>query len=363
MKIEWIRLVNYRNHPLFEMSPDPHANVLVGANASGKTNVLEAVHFALSGQMFRAGQERDMIAYEQQEAAIFLRVRDGFRMSEISVRLSQKGAKQIRINNENAGPVREWAPRYPVVLFTPDDLRIAKDSPTYRRRYLDQILFSVDVVYRKAYGAYQRTLAQRNALLKQGKSRFFMEQLSTLDAQLIQSGSVLLLKRQALIESVDALGQELHRTVSVGKEQFGVVYKPDIPLAERSRSAVSQAYVQALREALPKDMQTRTTSRGPHRDDMELVADDRPLRLFGSQGQQRSFVLTLKLVETKLRTRFGETEPVLLLDDVLSELDESRQNAMREANGDLQVLFTATSAPQDWIGNAAVHKMDAIQSA
>lgn len=346
MKILRIHLYQYRNHENLTFSPEPGKNMIIGKNASGKTNVLEAVAFALTGSMIRQGTEKDLIQYGKEEASIHIDCEEDFRRYEVRVYLYREKPKQIVINGEKISSFREWTKIFPLVIFTPDDLRIAKDSPQYRRRYLNQMLTDTDPIYASALAAYQKSLVHRNALLKEGSGRkHFMEQLNSIDAVLIREGIIIMNRRERISRTIQRMGTVIHNHLSVNQERFSARYLPDIPCNSMERENLIQAFVQAMTDYLEKDIQYKSTGRGPHRDDLELMLDSKPLRIFGSQGQQRTAVLTLKMIEAQYKKQQCSIRPVLLMDDILSELDADRQAYIARMTDDMQILTTGTDNP------------------
>lgn len=346
MKIKSIQLYQYRNHEQLTFTPSEDKNIIVGKNASGKTNILEAIAFALTGNMIRQGTEKDLIQYDRQDASIAIECEEGYQRFTVRVTLFRDKPKQIEINEEKISSFREWEENFPLVIFTPEDLRIAKDGPQYRRRYLNQLLTDIDSRYRQAIASYQRSLLHRNSLLKDGAGkRHFMEQLNSIDAVLIKEGAFIMNLRARMVEKVDELGRSIHRHLSSEGERFSAQYRPDIPCDPSEKESIVRAFVQAMSDNLEKDIAYKSTGRGPHRDDMELQLKGLPLRLFGSQGQQRTAVLTLKLVEANLKKQESDRKPVLLMDDILSELDPERQEYMAKITDDLQMLVTGTENP------------------
>lgn len=340
MKITRIRLYQYRNHRFLDFSPEPSHNVIFGKNAEGKTNILEAVIFCLTGGYLRNATEKDLIHYEEDTASVRVNLEEGFRNYDIQVILKREQPKEIRVNGEKIRHLKEMDRSFPVTWFTPEDLRIAKDSPQFRRRFINDILSDISVPYRNALMGYQKALLQRNTLLKTPGSAQFMRQLNAIDAQLIKAGSYLMARREEMAIILQKEAAPIHAALTKGKEALTVTYVPDIPSGE---NPVEQ-FLQALQEQLETDRRIKSTGRGPHRDEIDLAIGDYPLRLFGSQGQQRTAVLSLKLAEAKIKKDEGHT-PVLLFDDVYSELDADRQQMITEKTKEHQLMTTTVDIP------------------
>lgn len=348
MRIKKISLYQYRNHKNLEFFPVEGKNMIIGKNAIGKTNILEAVTYALTGNLMRQGTEKDLIQYSEEEASIQVIVEEGFRKFDIRVQISRNQSRRMEVNGEKVASFREWADEFSLVSFTPEDLRIAKDSPQYRRRYLNQLLSDIDPAYQTALAAYQKALFHRNTLLKDGARKSgFIRYLNAIDAILIREGTTVMIRREWLAKKITEIGIGIHGRLSDEKEEFSAIYKPDIRISKYEEGVGKAAFVQALTESLEKDIAYKSTSSGPHRDELELKLNGMPLRLFGSQGQQRTAVLTLKLVEAVMKETHSDKKPVLLMDDILSELDIDRQNYLKEMVGNKQALFTGTENPWD----------------
>ncbi|MDI9502556.1 MAG: DNA replication/repair protein RecF [Tissierellia bacterium] len=340
MKITHIRLYQYRNHLDLAFSPAATHNVLYGNNAAGKTNILEAVVFCLTGGFLRNATEKDLIHYEKDTASVAVSLEEGIRTYEIQVILRRDRAKEIRVNGEKIRSLRELDRVFPISYFTPEDLRIAKDSPQYRRRFIDALLSDVSVPYKNALSAYHKALLQRNTLLKSAGTAHFMRQLNAIDAQLIKAGCYIMAKRDEMVQKVRKEAAPVHAALTDEKEDLRVFYQSDI----EGKEEPVKDFLQALSDNLEKDRRLKSTGRGPHRDDLALFINEHPLRLFGSQGQQRTAVLSLKLAEAKIKQKEG-VQPVLLLDDVYSELDTERQKMIASITEEHQLMTTTVDIP------------------
>ncbi len=340
MKIIRIRLYQYRNHSSLDFRPEPSHNVIFGNNAEGKTNILEAVTFCLTGGYLRNATEKELIHYEKDTASVIVNLEEDFRKYEVQTVLRRDLPKEITVNGEKIRSLRMLDRPFSVTWFTPEDLRIAKDSPQFRRRFLNDLLSELSPAYRNAHLSYQKCLLQRNTLLKSQGSAQFMGQLNAIDAQIIRTGTYIMKKREELSLILQKEAEPIHRALTGGKETLQITYQPDIPSGE-DRVA---NFLRALEEHLEKDRRVKSTGRGPHRDELDLAINGHPIRLFGSQGQQRTAVLSLKLAEAKIKREGGHT-PVLLLDDVYSELDADRQQMIAEMTREHQLMTTTVDIP------------------
>ncbi|CAH2029827.1 DNA replication/repair protein RecF [Trichlorobacter ammonificans] len=310
MYLSSINIENYRNIPAAIFKPDRHLSVVYGLNGQGKTNLLESVYLLGSGRSFRTARVPDLIRHGQTTASVRGTVHSGGSESSISIHLSGS-VRKVAVDGKNIQSAADLQGRLPVVVFSPDDIAMVKLGPETRRRYLDRLLYSCNRRFLQQYHSYYRTLKQRNALLRSG-SRSGLDEWTE---QLVAAGIELIVCRRQFIENIALLFRDTYTRITEGREEVGLLYRPDL-LPDEYRDRLEQGKEQDLRQGV--------TGRGPHRDDLQFLINGRPLRLFGSQGQQRSFVLALKMVELHhLHGLFGDY-PVLLLDDMASELDRRR---------------------------------------
>lgn len=374
MRLSHLSLTNFRNYARLELDLPPALTVLQGANAQGKTNLLEAIHLLATGRSPRAIAERELINWlalegplpyarlvgeigrgEQLELVLML-TRNGSANNGPSVR------KQVRINGV-AKRALDLIGQLRVVLFLPEDVSLVAGSPAERRRYLDIALCQIDASYCRALAEYAKGLAQRNALLKRLRDEGGdVNQLNFWDDMLAQNGGLLLHRRARAIAALERLAAECHRTLTQGAERLRLAYLPSpgpgrlFPGAQ-APDATGEVYAEIavkeithrlaaqLRATRNRDIASGTSLLGPHRDDMGFSIAGRDLRLYGSRGQQRTAALALKLAEVELMRAETGDSPLLLLDDVMSELDAVRRHALLDTlkRAD-QALVTAT----DW---------------
>lgn len=346
MRITDLQLYQYRNHSRLSFKPEDGLQCIQGPNAVGKTNILEAIYLTLAGDYLRMATEKDLIQEGADRAQISLRLEEGYRHYDLVVRLYQNKNKELFLNDEKVKSIREWAPLFPVTAFTPDDLRIAKEGPQFRRKLMDQILARTSQTYMDALYQYKKYIVHRNALLKQQNTAHFMAQLNAVDYQMIQLGTVLIQQRKQLEKELQEKATRIHQELTDGTERLTLTYEADIPF-HADNDAQKKAWVDALSGHLEKDLQYKNTGRGPHKDELALFVDDKPLRIYGSQGQQRTAVLALKLAEAELLKEKTGKQPILLFDDIFSELDQRRQRFMKQRVEE-QAFFTMTEyLPQE----------------
>lgn len=334
MIIESIELKNYRNYEELHMELNQGTNILYGDNAQGKTNVLESVYVCCTSKSHRSAKDRDIIRFGQDESHIKLQIRKNNIPCRIDMHLKKNKTKGIAVDGI---PIRKASQLFGlvnVVFFSPEDLNIIKNGPSERRRFIDMELCQLDKVYVHSLVQYNKVLLQRNKLLKElGFHPEYEATLDVWDEQLVRFGKEVIKARRAFIDQLGDIIKELHTKLSGGKENIEVIYDPDTEEEELEA---------AVRKSRQQDMKQKTTLAGPHRDDISFVVNGIDIRRFGSQGQQRTAALSLKLSELELVKKISRDDPVLLLDDVLSELDSSRQNQLLDAIQDIQTMITCT---------------------
>lgn len=337
-----IRLENFRNYQMAEVSFHPLVNIIMGKNAQGKTNLLESLYINSLGKSFRTSRDSEMIRFGEESCRVKSRsVREGREQAiELEIGRDRKEIKVDGIREEKTSGLLE---RAYIVIFSPEDLKIVKEEPEKRRKFLDRELCQLRPVYYRSLGRYKKVLQQRNALLRQGETD---RQLFTAwEEALAESGAVITLERARFIEKLDKISRDIHGRITGGKERLELTYEGNLP-PEEDKATQKEAFLTALEEGFSSDLLKGTTGKGPHRDDFKISVDGTDVRHFGSQGQQRTAALALKLAETELIKEETGEAPVLLLDDVLSELDGGRQRFLVRALSDVQLFITATELPQ-----------------
>ena len=334
MLIRQIQLNNYRNYESLMISFSDGVNQLYGDNAQGKTNLLEAIFLSATTRALRGSKDRELIRFGCEEAYIGTQVVNRGSMHRVDMRLRRSKPKGIAIDEIPIRRSAELMGLVHVIAFCPDDLSMMKNGPSERRWFLDMELCQMDPIYCSNLINYNKVLQQRNNLLKQiGSDLSLKETVSVWDDQLIRYGSDIIKRRRSFTEELLPIVTAKHSLLSGGCEELVLSYAPNV---------TEEAYAEKLARSLDHDLFMKATGTGPHRDDLEVTVNGQNVRLFGSQGQQRTAALSMKLAEIDLvRKRTGES-PVLLLDDVLSELDRKRQiQLLTEING-LQTIITCT---------------------
>ena len=344
MRITGLRLRDFRGYQQVLLSPPEGVTMLVGENGAGKTNLLEAVHLCCLGRSHRTANDREMICQGQETAAVQLTVERGDGKHEVGVRLFEnaKRRKIVYVNGKIASRMGELMGHATCVIFSPEDLSLVKDGPQARRRFLDMLLSQQQRAYFYALQTYMTTLKQRNALLKQGDLRA----LPTWDEQLaVAAAPVVRLRREACQRLHDRA--KIHYLYIGGRKEETFAMRYAGLLAESADPA--QDMLNGLHATREEDARRMTTTFGPHRDDIDLTLCGAPLKAFGSQGQMRTAALSMKLASFDLLEAVQKEPPLLLLDDVLSELDPDRRRRLIARIGRAQALLTCTDQA-DFIG-------------
>lgn len=334
MTIESIELSNFRNYEQLEIHFDGGTNILYGDNAQGKTNILEAAYLSGTTKSHRGSRDKELIRFETDESHIRTLVRKNEKDYQIDMHLRRHGSKGVAVNRQPIKRAGELFGILNIVFFSPEDLNIIKNGPTERRRFIDLELCQLDKLYMSDLSNYNKVLNQRNRLLKDLSYRHDLaDTLPMWDAQLLEYGKRIIQKRRSFVGELNKMIAEIHARISGGKERLSLVYEPNID---------DIFFEDELVRARQKDRKLCQTTVGPHRDDMRFAVDGIDIRKFGSQGQQRTSALSLKLSEIELVKNSIHNTPVLLLDDVLSELDSSRQNYLLNSITDIQTIITCT---------------------
>ncbi|MCL2376678.1 MAG: DNA replication/repair protein RecF [Defluviitaleaceae bacterium] len=337
MHIQRVVLRSFRNINAVDLELTPGVNILYGENAQGKTNFLESIYFCATGRSHRASRDRDLVMLTENEAAIkvFVQTQSGGAADEIRMEIKQ-GGKFSTINGTPVRRLGELYGRLSVVIFSPEDLTLVKAGPSGRRRFLDMELCQLYPAYYHDLRMYHKVLKQRNNLLKAINSGGGMiDTLDMWDDQLVEYGNRIMKARQVFVDKLGRIAGENQYNITENRESLVVAYKNHVEESD---------FAEKLKKNRGLDILRGTTSVGIHRDDVEFCINEKEGRNFASQGQQRTAVLAVKLAEIEIMREEKGYSPVLLLDDVLSELDKGRQNYLLDNIKGLQTIVTSTGA-------------------
>lgn len=334
MIIKSIELQNFRNYEDLNISFDEGTNIFYGDNAQGKTNILEAAYLSGTTKSHKCSKDKEMIRFGEQESHIRTVVVKKDKEYQIDMHLKNNRSKGIAINKVPIKKASELFGILNMVFFSPEDLNIIKNGPAERRRFLDSELCQLDKIYLSDLTTYNKILNQRNKLLKDMVYRpDLKDTLPVWDMQLVETGRKIIRRRKQFVDELNEIVHDIHYRISGEKEDLLLQYEPSIE---------DIFFEDELSRVKERDMRQCMTSVGPHRDDLLFSIGEVDIRKFGSQGQQRTSALSLKLSEIELVKRSIHDTPVLLLDDVLSELDSNRQNYLLNSIHDTQTLITCT---------------------
>lgn len=341
MRVLSVKFENYRNLKNDIIQPCEGVNIIYGDNAQGKTNLLEAIWLFCGGHSFRSSKDSETIKWDKDYARLEMRF-FGQEREQTAKILINSGKKQVEINGVEKKSAAALIEKFCAVVFSPEHLNLIKRGPSQRRKFIDSAICREKLQNAVILSKYNRVLVQRNSLLKDIYRRPSLEEtLSVWDEPLIMNGAMLIKKRMDYVEMLSQRAKNYHNGISKNSENLEINYVSSIEAKiSDSTDEIAEKFRKKLEDNRKDDIRTGITNFGPHRDDIEILINGKNTRAFGSQGQQRSAVLSLKLAEASvLKERMGE-EPVILLDDVLSELDSKRQDFLLNELKDCQVFIT-----------------------
>lgn len=334
MIVKRVELSNFRNYELLKLDLDKKTNILYGNNAQGKTNVLESIYVCSTTKSHRSNKDAELIKLDSDEAHIKLFIEKNNREQRIDIHLRRNKTKGIAINGIPIKKASELFGVFNVVIFSPEDLEIIKKGPAERRKFIDMELCQLDKIYVYNLTNYNKIIIQRNKLLKDIYFRPELKQtLEVWDNQLAEYGSKIIKRREKFIKEINNIIKPIHKKLTGGVEDINIVY---------NKNCDAEDLLKILKENRERDIKYKSTSVGPHKDDILFFHKDKNIRIYGSQGQQRTVALSLKLAEIELVKTLINDLPVLLLDDVLSELDSDRQNHLLKNLDNIQTVITCT---------------------
>ena len=334
MIINSLELDDYRNYDKVSVKFDKGINILYGDNAQGKTNILEAIYLCSTTKSHRGNKDKEIIRFgciESHIRALFLKSDVEY---QVDIHLRNEKSKGIAINGVKLKKAAELLGLANIIIFSPEDLSIIKNGPSDRRRFVDAELCQLDKVYLYNLTNYNKIVNQRNNLLKDVLMHpELRDTLDVWDLQLVNVGKKIIERRKMFVDQLNEIIVDIHKNISGNKEELRIIYDPNTDI---------EGYEDKLKKHREKDIRYKLTSVGPHRDDFIFNINDMDTKKYGSQGQQRTAALSLKLSEIKLVEKLTGNTPILLLDDVLSELDSNRQNFLLNSIKDIQTIVTCT---------------------
>ncbi|MCV3296208.1 MAG: DNA replication/repair protein RecF [Oenococcus sp.] len=346
-----LRLVNFRNYKELNVAFSHSINVLIGNNAQGKTNLLEAIYFLSMGRSHRDSNDRDLINWSAKSAVISGEIESRTARYPLEVRI-EKGGKRVLVNHLTENRLSDYIGNLNTVLFAPEDLELVKGSPGVRRKFIDSEFAQMSSNYLFNLLQYRNALKDRNAYLKNIKwvansPKFDETYLSVLDDQLIKFGSAIILQRFSLIQTLEAYAREVHLAISKIEElKLCYITFPTVN-EQSSQEEISEIFKKQLLKNRNRELFLKSTSVGPHHDDLKFLINGKEVGSFASQGQQRTTALSIRLAEIEMMKFETGEYPILLLDDVLSELDGKRQTQLLDFIQDKVQTFLTTASLSD----------------
>lgn len=383
MFLKSLHLMQFRNYHDQVVEFDAAKTILVGNNAQGKSNLLEAVELLSTLRSHRTSRDRDLIRDGDTIAQIAAQLERVTGTIDLAISLRQNSRRTVALNHQPVRRQLDFLGTLNTVQFSSLDLDLVRGGPEQRRHWLDSLLIQLEPVYAYILQQYNQILRQRNALLREGRGDSGMgrwedgdaregevedrsssvNELALWDAQLVTAGTRVIRRRSRVVQRLAPLARDWHQAISGSSEALEIRYAPNVPLEQDDPVVVQQAFLEKLQTRAIAEQQQRSTLVGPHRDDVEFTINQTSARQYGSQGQQRTLVLALKLAELKLIEEVIGESPLLLLDDVLAELDLDRQNQLLEAIQDrFQTLITTThlgSFDAQWLKSSQIFSVKA----
>lgn len=344
LNVESIRLINFRNYNNININPNKNINVIIGKNAQGKTNLIESIYMCATGKSFRTNRDKEIINFNKDEAYVGAILKIGPHEKLIEIKMERNRPKRIRINKTELKSYKELNSGLSVVVFSPEDLKIVKEGPQERRNFLDMLISQMRPVYSYNINRYNKILFQRNNLLKSSRlKKDIISLIDVFDIQMSKIGTNIVLERQRNINELSNISKTMHNNITLSKEELSLRYISNVPILD-NKVEMEKKYLELLKCNIGKDMENGSTEIGPHRDDISISINDHEVKTYGSQGQQRTAILSLKLSEVELIKKERGAYPVLLLDDVFSELDEERRRYLSKSFYKMQTFITVTDA-------------------
>lgn len=339
MYINEIKIENFRNIDFMGIFPDKEINVIYGQNGQGKTNLLEAIWLFTGCKSFRNSKDNELVQFEQENSRISMSFQTELRENNAAIFIDKK--RTANLNGVNLQSPRELIGKYYSVVFSPIHLSLIKDGPINRRKFIDTAISQTDNMYAKKLTYFNHLIQQKNALLKNAaENPSLLDTLDIWDEKIALAGAEVIVDRINYIKMLQIKATEIYSGISGEKEELGIKYLSNVRYESEEKQDIARIYFESMQKHRPNDLYLKNTTSGPHRDDIEILINGISARKFGSQGQQRSASLSLKLGEAEIIKDLKGEHPVILLDDVMSELDSTRQNYILNKMTGKQVFIT-----------------------
>lgn len=350
MYLKKLQLKNFRNYEYLDIDFNKKVNILIGNNAQGKTNLVEGIYMMGLGKSFRTAKDREIIKFNEDESYINGIFKKEDTDLEIKISIQNKKnqiLRSIKIDDTEYKKTSSLLENVYVVVFSPEDLRMIKDAPELRRKFIDKELCQIRPVYYKNLSLYKKVVFYRNKYLKEN-NKIDLDYLYSLNHTLALYGSYIILERESFIKKLNGYVKKIHNDITDGAEKIYIEYESNIKILNDKKSQYDEI-IRVLEENQERDIRRRITNKGPHKDDLIVKINGIDARNYGSQGQQRTAALSLKLAETHIIKDEVSENPILILDDVLSELDKKRQQFLINSITENQVFITSADIGNDVI--------------
>ena len=339
MYINEIKIENFRNIDFMGIFPHKEINVMYGQNGQGKTNLLEAIWLFTGCKSFRNSKDNELVMFNQPNSKISISFTTDIRENNAAILIDKK--RTANLNGINLTSPRELIGKYYAVVFSPIHLSLIKDGPINRRKFIDTAISQIDNMYAKKLMYFNHLIQQKNALLKNAaENSSLLDTLDIWDEKIALAGAEIICDRIDYIKKLQNKATEIYRGISGEKEELQIKYLSNVRYESEEKQDIAKIYFNNMIKNRPSDLYLKNTTSGPHRDDIEILINNISARKFGSQGQQRSASLSLKLGEAEIIKDLKGEHPIILLDDVMSELDSTRQNYILNKMTDKQVFIT-----------------------
>lgn len=358
MHINEIKIENYRNIEFMGLFPDKGINVIYGMNGQGKTNLLEAIWLFTGCKSFRTSKDSELVSFDSESARISMSYETELRENNVALFIEKK--RNAVLNGVTLTSPRELIGKYYSVVFSPVHLSLVKDGPDNRRRFTDTAISQINTSYAKKLTYFNHLIKQKNAVLKNAaENSSLLSTLDIWDEKIAVSGAEVIVDRINYIKLLQKKASGIYGGISGESEELTVKYVSNVHYESEEKDDIARTYYESMIKRRPQDLYVKSTTTGPHRDDIEILINGRAARKFGSQGQQRSASLALKLGEAEIINDIKGEHPVILLDDVMSELDSTRQNYILNKMNNKQVFITCCE--KESISNLCAGKIIKIE--
>ena len=345
MELISVKVENFRNYDNEICYFSPRLNALIGKNAQGKTNLIEAIYFSSIGKSPRISNEKDLIMHNYERAKILLEFNTNAGRKKIEIIINKKGKKIVKINGVNVLKIADLVGYLKCVFFSPDELKLIKETPEDRRKFLNTDISQLSKMYFYNLIKYNKILNERNNLLKSSKDEEKVKQtINVWNEQLATVGAYIIRERLKYVEKIKQYIVDIHKCLTNNQENLDILYSN---YATFDINEIKSQLLKELEESFDRDFRLGYTNVGPHRDDLKFFINGTEVKSFGSQGQQRTVALSIKLSEVEIFREVAKEYPVLLLDDVLSELDSDRKNNLFKIISKYQTIISATDIDEE----------------